>query len=89
MTIALQTCNLGVLLELVGCFSATALAYILPPACYIHLASGRLMERKKLLPVLCMCLGVTVLLLSTSRTVYEAFYHHDDSPNGKDRQWQL
>lgn len=40
LAIALMTCNLGFVLELTGGFSATALAYILPPLCYIKLSSG-------------------------------------------------
>jgi solute carrier family 38 (sodium-coupled neutral amino acid transporter), member 11 len=39
MTISLFTCDLGVVFELVGATSACALAYILPPLCYIKLSS--------------------------------------------------
>lgn len=39
--IALVTCDLGVVFELVGATSACALAYIMPPACYIKLARRR------------------------------------------------
>ncbi|ETS77456.1 hypothetical protein PFICI_11330 [Pestalotiopsis fici W106-1] len=39
MTISLITCDLGVVFELVGATSACALAYILPPLCYIKLSS--------------------------------------------------
>jgi sodium-coupled neutral amino acid transporter 11 len=38
MTISLLTCDLGVVFELFGATSACALAYILPPLCYIKLA---------------------------------------------------
>ncbi|KAK8107767.1 Vacuolar amino acid transporter 2 [Apiospora kogelbergensis] len=37
--ISLLTCDLGVVFELVGATSACALAYILPPLCYIKLSS--------------------------------------------------
>lgn len=39
ITISLITCDLGVVFELVGATSACALAYILPPLCYIKLSS--------------------------------------------------
>ncbi|KAI1487939.1 aspartic peptidase domain-containing protein [Biscogniauxia mediterranea] len=39
MTLSLVTCDLGVVFELVGATSASALAYILPPLCYIKLSS--------------------------------------------------
>ncbi|KAI1799296.1 transmembrane amino acid transporter protein-domain-containing protein [Daldinia bambusicola] len=39
MTLSLLTCDLGVVFELVGATSACALAYILPPLCYIKLSS--------------------------------------------------
>jgi sodium-coupled neutral amino acid transporter 11 len=38
-SIALVTCDLGVVFELVGATSACALAYIMPPLCYIKLAT--------------------------------------------------
>ncbi|KAI8634169.1 aspartic peptidase domain-containing protein [Xylariaceae sp. FL1651] len=39
MALSLFTCDLGVVFELVGATSACALAYILPPLCYIKLSS--------------------------------------------------
>ncbi|KAI4599175.1 hypothetical protein KJ359_002134 [Pestalotiopsis sp. 9143b] len=39
MVVSLITCDLGVVFELVGATSACALAYILPPLCYIKLSS--------------------------------------------------
>lgn len=38
MVLSLLTCDLGVVFELIGATSACALAYILPPLCYIKLA---------------------------------------------------
>jgi solute carrier family 38 (sodium-coupled neutral amino acid transporter), member 11 len=38
MTLSLLTCDLGIVFELFGATSACALAYILPPLCYIKLA---------------------------------------------------
>lgn len=39
VVLSLLTCDLGVVFELIGATSACALAYILPPLCYIKLAS--------------------------------------------------
>ena len=39
MTLSLVTCDLGAVFELIGATSACALAYILPPLCYIKLSS--------------------------------------------------
>ncbi|OCK76090.1 hypothetical protein K432DRAFT_154399 [Lepidopterella palustris CBS 459.81] len=39
MLLSLITCDLGVVFELVGATSACALAYILPPLCYMKLSS--------------------------------------------------
>jgi solute carrier family 38 (sodium-coupled neutral amino acid transporter), member 11 len=39
MALSLFTCDLGIVFELVGATSAAALAYVLPPLCYIKLSS--------------------------------------------------
>ncbi|KAH8888262.1 hypothetical protein GQ53DRAFT_749201 [Thozetella sp. PMI_491] len=39
MTLSLLTCDLGAVFELVGATSAAAIAYILPPLCYIKLTT--------------------------------------------------
>ena len=39
MIISLLVCDLGAVFELIGATSACALAYILPPLCYIKLSS--------------------------------------------------
>lgn len=44
MTLSLLTCDLGVVFELVGATSACALAYILPPLCYVKLTKRRTWE---------------------------------------------
>lgn len=41
MAVALSTCDLGAVFELIGATSACALAYIFPPMCYIKLATRR------------------------------------------------
>ncbi|CAG8457711.1 6514_t:CDS:2 [Scutellospora calospora] len=65
MIISLMTSSLGTVLELTGGFSATALAYILPPACYLKLSSGKLLTLNKLPAILCVIFGILVMVLST------------------------
>lgn len=38
LAVSLVTCDLGAVFELIGATSAAALAYVLPPLCYIKLA---------------------------------------------------
>ncbi|RKP23508.1 transmembrane amino acid transporter protein-domain-containing protein, partial [Syncephalis pseudoplumigaleata] len=70
MLIALCTCDLGFVMELTGGISATALAFILPPACYMKLASGSLWSRKKLPSLVCIVFGVIVMCLSTALSIH-------------------
>ncbi|EMC97454.1 hypothetical protein BAUCODRAFT_33171 [Baudoinia panamericana UAMH 10762] len=44
MTLSLITCDLGIVFELVGATSACALAYILPPLCFVKLTKRRTWE---------------------------------------------
>ncbi|KAI0743899.1 amino acid transporter [Daedaleopsis nitida] len=66
MIIALITCDLGVMLEITGGASATALAFIFPAACYIKLAnpSAQWYSRSKLPAYVCAIFGVVVLSIS-------------------------
>ncbi|TDL24242.1 amino acid transporter [Rickenella mellea] len=66
MFIALITCDLGVMLEITGGVSATALAYIFPAACYLKLlpAETPWTSRTKLPAVLTSCFGVVVMVIS-------------------------
>lgn len=50
VTLSLMTCDLGVVFELVGATSACALAYILPPLCYVKLTKRRTWETVSYLP---------------------------------------
>lgn len=38
MSVSLFTCNLGMILELIGATSASLMAYIIPPMCYLRLS---------------------------------------------------
>ncbi|KAK0226084.1 amino acid transporter [Armillaria fumosa] len=66
MLIALVTCDLGVMLEITGGVSATALAFIFPAACYLKLINPEapLHSRRKLPAVCCVAFGVTVMAIS-------------------------
>ncbi|KAF9118913.1 hypothetical protein BGW39_000751 [Mortierella sp. 14UC] len=65
LVIALLTCDLGFVLEVTGGFSATALAFILPPLCYLKLASGPVWSAKKIPHLACLGFGIVVMILST------------------------
>jgi sodium-coupled neutral amino acid transporter 11 len=65
LAIALLTCDLGFVLEVTGGFSATALAFILPPLCYLKLASGPVWSTKKIAHLACLGFGIAVMILST------------------------
>ncbi|KAG0273193.1 hypothetical protein BGZ95_010990 [Linnemannia exigua] len=65
LVIALLTCDLGFVLEVTGGFSATALAFILPPLCYLKLASGPVWSAKKIPHLACLGFGIAVMILST------------------------
>ena len=61
MTVSLLTCDLGAVFELIGATSACALAYILPPLCYIKLSTR---SWRTVLAVLCVLFGVIVMGIS-------------------------
>ncbi|KAL0955915.1 hypothetical protein HGRIS_002106 [Hohenbuehelia grisea] len=66
MLVALVTCDLGVMLEITGGASATALAYIFPAACFLKLTNsqGQLFTRRKLPATLCAAFGIVVMVIS-------------------------
>ncbi|TCD71234.1 hypothetical protein EIP91_011712 [Steccherinum ochraceum] len=66
MLLALITCDLGVMLEITGGASATALAFIFPAACYLKLSDPavRWYSRAKLPAVICATFGVVVMSIS-------------------------
>ena len=59
--ISLLTCDLGAVFELIGATSACALAYILPPLCYIKLSTR---SWKTVPAVACVCFGLAVMAIS-------------------------
>ena len=61
MTMALITCDLGAVFELVGATSACALAYIFPPLCYVKLSKR---SWKTYLAIACAVFGSGVMAIS-------------------------
>jgi sodium-coupled neutral amino acid transporter 11 len=62
MTLSLFTCDLGAVFELIGATSAAALAYILPPLCYIKLSTR---SWKTAAAYVCVAFGGIVMVIST------------------------
>lgn len=71
MGLALLTCDLGSVFELIGATSAAALAYIFPPLCYIKLSSGS--RREKIPAYLCVGFGFVVMGVSIIQAIIEMF----------------
>ncbi|KAK1925556.1 amino acid transporter [Papiliotrema laurentii] len=72
MSVSLLTCDLGVVLEVAGGLSATALAFIFPASAYYTLTRGEWYSRQKLPAVLCAAFGAVVLVLSCGLTIVKA-----------------
>ena len=66
MTLSLVTCDLGAVFELIGATSACALAYILPPLCYIKLSSR---SWRTGAAVVCVVFGFIVMGISLIQAV--------------------
>lgn len=65
--LSLLTCDLGAVFELIGATSACALAYILPPACFLKLSSTK--SKSRWLCWACIAFGVGVMVISTIQAV--------------------
>ncbi|KDE07865.1 hypothetical protein MVLG_01959 [Microbotryum lychnidis-dioicae p1A1 Lamole] len=75
MVVSLMTCDLGLVLELAGGFSATALAYLFPAACYLKLTSASSSSknaRTRFAAWICALFGVAVMILSTFLSINKA-----------------
>jgi len=66
MLLSLITCDLGAVFELIGATSACALAYILPPLCYIKLSTR---SWKTIPAVACVVFGCVVMGISLVQAV--------------------
>lgn len=67
MAMALITCDLGAVFELIGATSACALAYILPPLCYIKLSHTS--WKAKIPAFACIAFGTVVMGFSLLQAV--------------------
>ena len=65
-TLSLLTCDLGAVFELIGATSACALAYILPPLCYIKLSTR---SWKTVPAMICVGFGTAVMGISLGQAV--------------------
>jgi len=66
MFLSMITCDLGIMLEITGGVSATALAFVFPAICYLKLLPNEIPWncRRKLPAIVCALFGVVVLSLS-------------------------
>lgn len=62
MTLALITCDVGAVFELGGATSACALAYILPPLCFVKLSAKKTWEKGAAWA--CITFGTVVMAIS-------------------------
>ncbi|KAM9940067.1 hypothetical protein OXX80_000445 [Metschnikowia pulcherrima] len=85
MSVSLFTCNLGMILELIGATSASLMAYIIPPLCYLKLSwdsfDAKTAARNeklqfffaKALPCIsCTLFGVAIMVISSSMTIRDS-----------------
>ncbi|KAF9029009.1 amino acid transporter [Hymenopellis radicata] len=81
MFISLVTCDLGVMLEITGGVSATALAFIFPAACYLKLIDQNLPwhSRKKLPAVCCAAFGCVVMAISLFLALEKSWTREGDA----------
>ncbi|KAF2840772.1 amino acid transporter [Patellaria atrata CBS 101060] len=68
MTLSLMTCDLGAVFELIGATSACALAYILPPLCYIKLSTR---SWKTYCAIGCVAFGSAVFVISLLQAIVQ------------------
>ena len=76
MTMALVTTDLGIVFELVGATSACALAYILPPLCFVKLTKRRTWETYA--AYACITFGFIVMAISITQSTLKMVIRHDD-----------
>ncbi len=84
MTLSLMTCDLGVVFELVGATSACALAYILPPLCYIKLSSR---SWKTYVAMGVVAFGCAVMFISMLQAIGKVIKGSFSPPVLPPRQW--
>lgn len=90
MAVSLFTCNLGMILELIGATSASLMAYIIPPLCYLKLSFDLIDLKKadktekmhflfwKALPTIaCTLFGFAVMFISSYMTIRSSLKGED------------
>jgi sodium-coupled neutral amino acid transporter 11 len=75
LTLSMLTCDLGIVFELFGATSACALAFILPPLCYIKLSKR---SPKTYLAMGVVAFGCTVMLISIIKTTSKITMGHEE-----------
>jgi len=76
MAISLVTSDLGIVLEITGSTSAVAIAFLLPPLCYMHLTGAGqwrswARERKWWGPALCTGFAGALMAISLAQVAVE------------------
>ncbi|KAJ3520402.1 hypothetical protein NMY22_g12774 [Coprinellus aureogranulatus] len=81
MFVSLITCDLGVMLEITGGVSATALAFIFPAACYFKLLGNSTpwYHRSKLPAVGCVGFGIVVMVISLILAISKTWTSEGDA----------
>jgi len=81
MLISLVTCDLGVMLEITGGISATALAFIFPAACYLKLIDSQLpwYSRARVPAIACVAFGVVAMAISLFLAMGKAWTPEGDA----------
>lgn len=77
MAMALITCDLGAVFELIGATSAASLAYIFPPLCYIKLSN--VSRRAKIPAYSCIGFGAVVMVVSLILAIVKIIRSTSDS----------
>ena len=76
LTLSLLTCDLGIVFELFGATSACALAFILPPLCYMKLSQK---SSKTYLAGAVVAFGCTVMVISIIKTTSKTMMGNNES----------
>lgn len=92
MSVSLFTCNLGIILELIGATSASLMAYIIPPLCYLKLSFDQYDHKRatrneklafilwKAVPsILCVIFGFAVMFISSYKTISTSLHNTESS----------
>jgi sodium-coupled neutral amino acid transporter 11 len=72
LIVAMSTCNLGAVLEIVGATSGSLLAYILPPLCYNKMTKESKSMLQQLPYYACASFGFMVMILSSYQTIMQS-----------------